>query len=76
MSARLLALQEFQPVYVQDFDRSRCDPPNEALITRNFRANRTIVQPYVKGWVANARDVNRTRWLSIDDGVRAAAGHP
>ena len=35
-------------------------------ITRNFRANRTIVQPYVKGWVANARDMNRTRWLSLD----------
>jgi oligopeptide transport system substrate-binding protein len=35
-------------------------------ITRNFRANRTIVQPYVKGWIANARDVNRTRWLSLE----------
>jgi oligopeptide transport system substrate-binding protein len=49
---------------------------DHAWITRNFRANRTIVQPYVKGWVANARDMNRTRWLSIDDGARAAAGHP
>ena len=37
-------------------------------ITRNFRSNRTIVQPYVKGWVANARDVNRTRWLSLARG--------
>lgn len=35
-------------------------------ITRNFRANRTIVQPYVKGWIANARDMNRTRWLSLE----------
>jgi oligopeptide transport system substrate-binding protein len=49
---------------------------DHAWITRNFRANRTIVQPYVKGWVANARDMNRTRWLSIDDGARAAARHP
>jgi oligopeptide transport system substrate-binding protein len=47
---------------------------DHAWITRNFRANRTIVQPYVKGWVANARDVNRTRWLSIDEAARAAAG--
>jgi oligopeptide transport system substrate-binding protein len=43
---------------------------DHAWIPRNFRANRTIVQPYVKGWVANARDVNRTRWLSIDEASR------
>jgi len=45
-------------------------------ITRNFRANRTIVQPYVKGWAANARDVNHTRWLSIDVPPPAAGVHP
>ena len=43
---------------------------DHAWIPRNFRANRTIVQPYVAGWIANAHDVNRTRWLSIDDGAR------
>ena len=43
---------------------------DHAWIPRNFRANRTIVQPYVKGWIANARDVNRTRWLSMDDRAR------
>jgi len=49
---------------------------DHAWITRNFRANRTIVQPYVKGWVANARDVNRTRWLSIDRAPSASGAPP
>ena len=49
---------------------------DHAWITRNFRANRTIVQSYVKGWVANARDVNRTRWLSIDRAQPAVGAHP
>ncbi len=31
MTVSLFALQELQPVYVQDFDCSRCDPPDEAL---------------------------------------------
>src|ERR1700730_11272551 len=48
---------------------------DHAWITRNFRANRTIVQAYVKGWVANASAMNRTRWLSIDEPARAAATH-
>ena len=25
-----------------------------------------LVQPYVKGWVTNIRDFNRTRWLSLE----------
>ena len=28
--------------------------------------NRDLVAPYVKGWVDNVRDLNRTRWLSIE----------
>jgi hypothetical protein len=24
------------------------------------------VQPYVRGWIPNARNFNRTRWLWID----------
>jgi hypothetical protein len=31
MTVSLFALQELQPVHVQDFDCSRCDPPDEAL---------------------------------------------
>ena len=49
---------------------------DHAWIPRNFRANRTIVQPTVKGWVANARDVNRTRWLSIDRAPPASGVRP
>jgi len=25
-----------------------------------------LVQPYVKGWVTNVANTNRTRWLSIE----------
>jgi oligopeptide transport system substrate-binding protein len=28
-----------------------------------FRVTQDLVQPYVKGWISNARDYNRTRWL-------------
>jgi oligopeptide transport system substrate-binding protein len=30
-----------------------------------FRDTQDLVQPYVKGWVSNPRDYNRTRWLWI-----------
>jgi oligopeptide transport system substrate-binding protein len=56
-------------------DAERIALDDHAWITRNFRAARSIVQPYVKGWIANARDMNRTRWLSIDKGG-AADAHP
>ncbi len=49
---------------------------DHAWIPRDFRSNRTIVQPYVRGWIANAYDMNRTRWLSIDLAARAAAPRP
>lgn len=31
-----------------------------------FRVTQDLVQPYVKGWIPNARDYNRTRWLWLD----------
>lgn len=34
------------------------------ILTR-FPGVTDLVQPYVKGWVTNIRDVNRTRWLSV-----------
>jgi oligopeptide transport system substrate-binding protein len=49
---------------------------DHAWIPRDFRSTRTIVQPYVRGWIANAHDMNRTRWLSIDATERAAAARP
>ena len=37
-----------------------------AWIPVRFLVTHDLVQPYVKGWVANSKDVNRTRWLWID----------
>lgn len=33
-----------------------------------FMVTREVVQPYVKGWIPNIKDYNRTRWLWIDKG--------
>lgn len=37
-----------------------------AWIPVNFAVTKDIVKPYVKGWVANVKNMNRTRWLSIE----------
>ena len=31
-----------------------------------FRVTSDLVQPYIKGWISNVEDVNRTRWLSVE----------
>jgi oligopeptide transport system substrate-binding protein len=31
-----------------------------------FRVTQDLVQPWVKGWIANVRDYNRSRWLRIE----------
>jgi oligopeptide transport system substrate-binding protein len=31
-----------------------------------YLVTRDLVQPYVKGWLPNVKDFNRTRWLWID----------
>ncbi len=36
-----------------------------------FMVTREVVQPYVKGWIPNIKDYNRTRWLWIDKGRKA-----
>ena len=36
-----------------------------AWIPVRFLVTRDLVQPYVKGWVSNVRNINRTRWLSV-----------
>jgi oligopeptide transport system substrate-binding protein len=38
-----------------------------AWIPTRFRTTQDLVQSYVKGWVDNPRDLNRTRWLWIED---------
>ena len=35
-------------------------------IPMRFRMTQDLVKPYVKGWIENSRQVNRTRWLWID----------
>ena len=35
--------------------------------------NRQLIRPYVKGWINNGRDINRTRWLWIDKSVVVAS---
>jgi oligopeptide transport system substrate-binding protein len=37
-----------------------------AWLPMRFASTPDLVEPYVKGWIANARDINRTRWLWID----------
>ncbi|MGQ0741265.1 MAG: peptide ABC transporter substrate-binding protein [Alphaproteobacteria bacterium] len=37
-----------------------------AWLPIRFANTLDIVQPYVKGWIPNARDINRSRWLSIE----------
>jgi oligopeptide transport system substrate-binding protein len=41
-----------------------------AWLPERFPFTLDLVQPYVRGWIANVRALNRTRWLWID---RAAA---
>jgi oligopeptide transport system substrate-binding protein len=36
------------------------------VIPNRFQVTLNLVQPYVKGWVTNVSNVNRTRWLSIE----------
>jgi oligopeptide transport system substrate-binding protein len=35
-----------------------------------FMVTRDVVQPYVKGWIPNIKDFNRTRWLWIDKSAK------
>lgn len=41
------------------------------LVT-GFDSTHDLVQPYVKGWIDNVYDINRTRWLGIDGKMREA----
>lgn len=37
-----------------------------AWIPMYFGVTQDLVKPYVKGWIPNAKDFNRTRWLRIE----------
>jgi oligopeptide transport system substrate-binding protein len=36
------------------------------LVFIRFQTQPAIVQPYVKGWIPSAKQINRTRWLAIE----------
>ncbi len=40
-----------------------------AWVPTYFMVTRDLVNPRVKGWIPNVRNVNRTRWLWIEDGA-------
>lgn len=37
-----------------------------AWVPEYFGVTQDLVKPYVKGWISNAKDFNRTRWLRIE----------
>ena len=45
-----------------------------AVIPTRFLVTQDIVEPYVKGWIPNVRDFNRSRWLWIDPHVKPVRG--
>lgn len=61
---RALLMAEAENVALKDYAWI----PTLNLVTTN------LVHPYVKGWVPNIRDIHRTRWITLDDKARTAAG--
>jgi oligopeptide transport system substrate-binding protein len=45
-----------------------------AVVPTRFPVTQDIVEPYVKGWIPNVRDFNRSRWLWIDPHVKPVRG--
>jgi oligopeptide transport system substrate-binding protein len=45
-----------------------------AVVPARFLVTQDIVEPYVKGWIPNVRDFNRSRWLWIDTHARPERG--
>jgi oligopeptide transport system substrate-binding protein len=43
-----------------------------AWVPEFFGVNTALVEPYVEGWVTNAIEKNRTRWVTINEAARAA----
>jgi oligopeptide transport system substrate-binding protein len=40
------------------------------LVFVRFQTQPAIVQPYVKGWIASGKQINRTRWLTVRKGLQ------
>ena len=45
-----------------------------AVIPSRFLVTQDIVEPYVKGWIPNVRNFNRSRWLWIDPHTKPVRG--
>jgi len=45
------------------------------VIPGRFLVTQDIVEPYVKGWIPNIRDFNRSRWLWIDPDATPERGN-
>ncbi|HKD47763.1 MAG TPA: peptide ABC transporter substrate-binding protein [Rhizomicrobium sp.] len=45
---------------------------DQAFMPLFFWVSGNLVRPYVKGWGANAMDVHRSRWISIDEKARGS----
>jgi oligopeptide transport system substrate-binding protein len=45
-----------------------------AVSPSRFNVTQDIVEPYVKGWIPNVRDFNKSRWLWIDPHARPERG--
>ena len=39
------------------------------LVFVRFQTQPAIVQPYVKGWIPSGKQINRTRWLTVQKGL-------
>lgn len=43
---------------------------DNAILPWRFRKTQDLVQPYVRNWIPNLRNFNRTRWLWIDPTIK------
>jgi oligopeptide transport system substrate-binding protein len=59
--------------YLKQAEQTALD--DYAILPNLFQVTQDIVEPYVKGWVPNVRDFNRSRWLWIDAHARPERGN-
>ena len=61
---------------VRDQVVRQADPPEIGRVRMRMRflVTQDIVEPYVKGWIPNVRDFNRSRWLWIDRRAKPERG--
>ncbi len=65
VNARGALLQQAEQIALDDV----------AIIPIRFVVTQDIVEPYVKGWIPNVRDFNRSRWLWIDPKTKPERGN-